>query len=480
MKSPKRYILVIISLLLLSNFNLKQLILSPNYSDRIDIDLENEDSWSVLIQPNEFTDFPILKTLNDSFYIGYRIYSSDIAYIAKYDGSGTCLWQDPLTDGVLIDFDFDSKSNLCMIAWFDSNYILLKFNILRELLWFKMLDSNYDIHSFKVDLNDSIYISGTNYTNQKAFLLKFNHSGNLVWNKKLDAYNKTYFVKIEIDSNNCVYLCGSHYLFKYNSSGSMIWYKELDINANSLKVYSDENIIVSGYTELPDYNYDLWLLKLNSSGNITYQSNIVNNTDYRPVQNFQIFFLDNIYIYTDIPLIREGNYIIYSEPFLLKFDPNLSFCWNFSLADYNVRPSYATTLYLDIGITSQQDIAIIYNTYRTSTDIGILRLNSSGQVITNYFWGGSYYDNINAIAIDSQDNLYMLCRCGYVNIWNNHEDRTVFVKNPKPNGIPPPYQQIDYRDIYIFSFLGITSIVSIIIIISILKRVSKSRNSEGQ
>ncbi|MFX0018155.1 MAG: hypothetical protein ACFFAK_05675 [Promethearchaeota archaeon] len=482
MKSPKGYILII-SLLLLSNFNLKQLILSSNYSDSIDIDLENEDSWSVLIKPNESPAFPILKTINDSFYIGYSIYSSDIAYVAKYDESGTNLWENRLTDVDLLDFNFDSKSNLYVLAkLIDRNYILLKFNILRELLWSKILDSGYEIYSFKVDLNDSIYISGTNYTNPKAFLLKFNPSGNLVWNKTLDAYNKTNFAKIEIDSNNCVYLCGSRYLFKYNSSGSMIWYKQLDITARfyGLKVYSDENIIVNGYTELPDHKYDLWLLKLNSLGNITYQTNFLNNTGHNSLQNFQIFFFDNIYIYTDIPLIREGNYIIYSEQFLLKFDPNLSFCWNFSLADYNVRwGAYVTPLSLDIGVTSHQDICIIYNTYRESGDIGVLKLNSSGQIITNYFWGGSYYDYINAIAIDSQDNFYMLCTCEYVTDWNIHEDRIVFVKNPKPNGKPPPYQQIDYRDIYIFSFLGITSIISIIAIIFIL-RVSKSRNSESQ
>lgn len=461
MKSPKQYILVIITFLLLSNFNLKQLILSSNYSDNIDIDLENEDSWSVLIKPNESTSFPILKTLNDSFYIGYRIYSSDIAYIAKYDGSGTCLWENRLTDVDLLDFNFDSKSNLYVLARFDSNYILSKFNVLRELLWFKILDSNYYIFSFKVDLNDSIYISGFNYTNEKAFLLKFNHSGNLLWNIKLDAY----CLMIEIDSNNCVYLCGSRYLFKYNSSGSMIWYKQLDINANRLKVYSDENIIVSGYTELPDYLYDLWLLKLNSSGNIAYKTNILNCTDFN---NFQIFFLDNIYIYADILLIREGKSVIHG-PFLLKFDPNLNFCWNFSLADYNVRSSYATTLSLDIGITSHQDIAIIYNTYRASGDIGILKLNSSGQVITNYFWGGSYYDRINAIAIDSQDNLYMLCTCEYVDIWGSHKEQIIFVKNPLPNGSPPAYQKIDYRDIYIFSFFGVSCVLSVIALVSILK-----------
>jgi len=480
MKSPKQYILVIIFLLLLSNFLLKRLILSSNYSDSIDIDLENEDSWSVLIKPNESTFFPILKTLNDSFYIGYRIYSSDIAYIAKYDGSGTCLWENRLNDMDLIYFDFDSKSNLYVLAkLIDRNYTLLKFNVLRELLWSKILDSGYEIYSFKVDLNDSIYISGVNYINEKAFLSKFNHSGSLVWNKMLDAYNQTAFVEIEIDSNNCVYLCGSRYLFKYNSTGSMIWYKELDINANSLKVYSDENIIINGYTELPHYLYDVWLLKLNSSGNLAYKTKIINATEYF-FDNFQIFFLNNIYIYTDIPLIRMGKYVIYYEPFLLKFDPNLNFCWNFSLTDYNVRSTILTRLHLDIGITSQQDIAIIYNTYRTSGDIGILKLNSSGQVIANYFWGGSYSDRINAIAIDSQDNLYMLCICEYVTVWNIHEDRIVFVKNPKPNGKPPPYQQIDYRDIYIFSILGLTSIISIISIISILKRVSKGRNSEGQ
>jgi len=381
----------------------------------------------------------------------------------------------------LIYFDFDSKSNLYVLAeLIDRNYSLLKFNVLRELLWFKIFDSDYGRVTFKVDLNDSIYISGVNYINEKAFLSKFNHSGNLIWNKTLDSYNQTNFVEIEIDSNNCVYLCGSQYLFKYNSSGSMMWYKELDINANSLKVYSDENIIVSGYTELPDYLYDVWLLKLNSSGNITYKTNILNGTESSFFRNFQIFFLDNIYIYTDIPIIREGKYVIHYEPFLLKFDPNLNFCWNFSLTDYNVRSTIITRLHLDIGITSHQDIAIIYNTYRASGDIGILKLNSSGQVITNYFWGGSYYDYIIAIAIDSQDNFYMLCTCEYVNIWNNHEDRIVFVKNPKPNGKPPPYQQIDYRDIYIFSILGVTSIISIISIISILKRISKGRNSEGQ
>jgi len=114
--------------------------------------------------------------------------------------------------------------------------------------------------------------------------------------------------------------------------------------------------------------------------------------------------------------------------------------------------------------------------YSRYADITVLKINSSGEVLSNYKWGGQYNDACNNLEIDSQDNLYMICRSEYRDQWGLNFYRNILVKNPKPDGKPPVLDmRFSYFDEFLLSFMGIMSVVSIFTLFSIIIKKSKGK-----
>ena len=201
-----------------------------------------------------------------------------------------------------------------------------------------------------------------------------------------------------------------------------------------------------------------YLIKLNSSGDILNKTKIKSGSIRTFSQNHTYFFYSN-------------------EKFILKYDSNCALRWNASLEEY-LEPSYAPRY---ITSDSHENVYIVSDSNDSSLQKGfglnILKLNSSGDFVSQVFWGGNHVEYCFEVSFDSQENLYLLARCRYINIWNKYIDFMVLVKNPSDGGIPPAISGIDVGFIVVFTTLGVSSFVSIIIIINVEK--NRQRNSKS-
>lgn len=475
MRKTKYYtsglLIVFLMLYILSVF---QLDFSTTYHYNLNLNADNNaESWSRIIKPGRRLYSPSIELIDNHTYIigniGEKYTDFDI-YVAKINSSGVKLWEQTWGGSEfnhLKDYIVDSENNFYIVGISNTFYIndrgsifLLKYNTTGNLLWSKTIDpfsSNYyEIHSIQTDLNDSIYISCTMYTstNDKTSLIKLDTSGNILWTQEIEQIIDPSFLITQIDSDGNFYLYSkcwdiNSFLLKLNSSGSRLWCYEWGEGeyGYDLKLDLDDNIIVTGISHISYRNYEVWIMKINNSGNLTKKIIFASFMDWPKVD---VWFLDNIYILTGSSL--------------LKYNYSLNHKWNFTFGSH-LRID--DSKHFNFGITSQYEMYLIYIIYG---DISILRFNSSGAIFSNFKWGGSYYDYLHDIGIDSQDNLYMLCTIKYVNIWKESTDLTILVKNPKSDGKAPQLDQlIDGRDIFIFSLLGVMCFISVILVYKTLK-----------
>lgn len=495
MKDLKSYYLGVLLLFIIFNIGpISQLDSLFNFRLNANINSDNVDSWSTIIKQENYINTPNIKCINNDIYVIGTIdsrYSINI-YVAKYNSSGIKLWEQTwggTNTTWLKGFEFDSEDNLYIVGELypinyseEQSFFLLKYTNSGELLWSKTLSNNsniysvnYKVNSIKLDLNDFIYIIGVEYHQSVTlnFLIKLNSSGNILWQHKSIMSHFMGSSEIQIDSKNNIYIYGGGFrtklfLIKYNSSGSIRWYEEWGVNEipGILKLDSNGDIILSGFQfQQNNFNYDYWIMKRNSSGCIVNMVRL-DDLDYYEEKNTWVF--EDIYIF---------NYDTIDRCFLSKYDLNLNYAWNRSLSEsFKPFSIYSIT----IGVDLQKNILLLYNNFRDENnrqvDILILKFNSTGEIISSFYWGGSDNDRPIQVAIDSEDNLYMLCISDYVDVWNVQTSQTILVKNPQSNGKPPHLSFFSFKDVYIISFLSFMILISVIITVLILKPKFKRDN----
>jgi len=487
MRNPR--ILNFYILFFIFNLNLIiQITPSPFYESELKTNSNNSDSWGRIITPNDRIHNPTMRFKNENIYVAGKIdqmnwpYSYDTAiYLTKYDDTGVKLWEkiwDTPYEDELEGFELDSEENLYLLTITEPQYpnddperiTLLKYSHSGELLWTKILITGRYCYGYAInlDLNDVIYISGGawNVSVGYDFLLKLNSSGDILWNIHFNLQVR----QLEIDLNNNVYFYGfiypNSFMYKYNSSGSKLWSIDLGNRhfISSIKFDLNQNIILAGskYYTNNDTNA-MCISKYNNSGVFIneWEFSLLNYDwwDYGRTWINE----DNFYVFIDYPFSPNSC--------LLKYNSTFHLDWNVSLSDYYVTPYYDLIM-LAFDVDSQDNIFFFYNNPRGNytsgiseeqyhtEDISVLKLNSSGEVLSQYFWGGSYHDEPTQIIIDPLNNIYLLCTSVYVDHWNIHRDQIVLVKNPGINGEPPQ--------------MGVTSLVSIIFLISIIRPKLKS------
>ena len=461
--------------------------LDANHTDNYDLNLNADydtDSWSRIIKLGRRLYNPSIELIgNNSYVIGNlgEIYTEFDVYLAKFNSSGVKLWEHAWGGpefNHIKDYVFDSENNLYILG-LNTNYYLpysgsifmLKYNSTGNLLWSITIDPSgsnyYEIFSIQIDLNDSIYISSltTTYPNSTLCITKLSTSGNITWSEEIEMnyqYFDFYSLNMQIDSVGNVYLFGDGYSFnllllKLNSSGSIQWsyeWGELEFGSH-LKLDVDGNVIAIGISCTEYSNYDIWIMKINSSGNQTKKVIIKSFGAYGVgLPNYEVQFLDNIFVLT--------------EYFLYEYNYSLDSKWKFHIEHflqiYEIQG-------FNLVINSQNEM---YFFYYTHGDIAILKFNSSGLLLSDFNWGGSYNDILHSVRIDSQDNLYMLCTIEYADIWKDISLLSILVKNPKCDGKPPHIDhQVDDRDIFVFSLLSVMCFVSVILVFNTLKPVFK-------
>ncbi|MGQ4876898.1 MAG: SBBP repeat-containing protein, partial [Promethearchaeia archaeon] len=257
--------------------------------------------WGKKSVDNEFMAITIDD--NDNIYVvGYS--NENGAYNAtliKYDTSGNEIWNvswggstNDKGYGVAIDANGD-----IYITGYTTSYdvsgnrdlFLVKYNSMGIFQWQSIIGTNntseYPHYSdVAVDNQGFIYITGKNRSSDGIVLVKFNNNGNMIWNVTYNAAGSgTYETPfgIAIDSNDDIYIVGSEnitgsplwdydiLILKYNSSGSFQWKrlinKGIDDNGRDISIDSKGFLYITGSFLVPPQPHKIHLLKYDNSGN---------------------------------------------------------------------------------------------------------------------------------------------------------------------------------------------------------------------
>ncbi len=338
--------------------------------------------------------------------------------------------------------------------YYSDNISLIKLNSSGEILFSK--EFSLDLHNHDVSLvlgeNNSLLIVGSFDYYRRIFIMKFNNAGQFLWNT---SFISNYFFihpYIVTDSEYNMYLvnnslCSLSSLVKINSSGAIVWQMGLE-NIKKLIVDSDNNLFILWKNSSTGY-----ILKLNSTGNQIKEILI---------ENFDAYFA-NIWHLNDLFVFNRYNRLI------LCYDLNLYLKWSFSLSDYINPHSHPQTF---LAKDSHDNVYIIQN--NEIGNINLVKISSTGEFLSRITWGGILNEKPRSLIIDLDNNIYFSCFCEYFDVWRERYAYNILVKNPVNGGIPPePIRDLDIRDYFLFSVVGIACIISPIALLSILRSNKK-------
>jgi sugar lactone lactonase YvrE len=328
-------------------------------------------------------------------------------YIVKYDVSGQVQWINRLggtNNDQAINLQLDSDNNLYASGRYKDTI-----NI-------------YDASSSNpTEIYDTI--DNHNIVNHDVYIVKYDSSGQTQWINRLGGNGNEIAVNLQIDTDNNLYASGYYdtsginiydasssnpteiygtldisgsndiYIVKYDSSGQTQWINRLGGNGTdipiNLQIDSDNNLYASGYytsdiniydasssnpTEIYETldnvgGIDTYFIKYNSSGQTQWINRLGGNGTDRPI---------NLQIDSDNNLYASGYYTS-------------------GINIYDASSSNPTEIYDTLDISG-------------SSDIYIVKYDSSGQTQWINRLGGNETDRPINLQIDSDNNLYITGR----------------------------------------------------------------------
>jgi hypothetical protein len=179
------------------------------------------------------------------------------AYLVKYDSGGTFQWSAGRyaggsgTGAGWTGVTLDASSQPVVVGNVQVNgqqtiYALIaKYDTSGSLLWQTKLTytaTQQRAYYLSVDKDTSYnyYASGYTYGNALGLIAKYNDSGTLQWQRSIAVSGRDVYIrKVRVDSSNNVFYLGSTsaanepcYLFKYDSSGTLQWQRSITATWN--------------------------------------------------------------------------------------------------------------------------------------------------------------------------------------------------------------------------------------------------------
>ncbi len=215
-------------------------------------------------------------------YMGGGAGQSEFAF-AKLTSSGALTWQRLLgrenNDNLYGIFADNTDLYVSGVSRDPSPFVdaalLAKYDMTGTIVWQRQLiDSGGQdtlFYGIKKDLDDNVYAAGFTRSSPGlgGLLVKYNSSGTLQWQRKIGSG----FYGLDVDSDNNIYCAGgngsSGFIVKYNSSGTLQWQRTMTnvSRFSSIKAKESGAIHLTGVTSF-DSN-DLITLRLPSDGSLT-------------------------------------------------------------------------------------------------------------------------------------------------------------------------------------------------------------------
>lgn len=338
----------------------------------------------------------------------------------------------------------DSLGNIYTVGTLDSgvNVSIAKYDSTGTIVWQYKIDSGaadagFGIH---IDSSDNIFVvgrtgGGAGYNSPgypsnegagpagRMQVVKFNTSGAVQWQRRITeiTYNNGFseILNIVSDSSGNLYIAGRYNItscvIKLNSSGIVQWFKSgaTSIIA-SLAIDSSNNLYVIGSKSSPSVsNYTASIVKLDSSGSQLWHKTWAGNT---AAGNFAggITVSSSGYVYVSFSANSA------SDGFLTKLAADGTQVWQRKIAS----PGGFETSWLPfstVSVDSSDNVYWIMNAeYNYSSSVGfqnqkaiIVKYNSSGTQQWQqhmYVSGTSYpnaFDSLSKIIVDNSSSFYV-------------------------------------------------------------------------
>jgi uncharacterized delta-60 repeat protein len=338
----------------------------------------------------------VITGYTQSFGAGY----SDI-FVIKLDSSGNLSWAKTIGGT-----DYESGYSIQQTS--DGGYVItggtrgfgaggtdvfvIKLDSSGNLSWAKTIGgTNSDYGNSIQQTSDGGYVI-TGYTqsfgagNGDVFVIKLDSSGNLSWAKTIGGTNSDYGNSIQQTSDGGYVITGytqsfgagysDIFVIKLDSSGNLSWARTIggtsDDEGSSIQQTSDGGYVITGYTQSFGAGGDVFVIKLDSSGNLSWAKTI-GGTSYDYGNSIQQTS-DGGYVITGYTSsFGAGSY----DVFVIKLNSSGNLSWAKTIGGTSDDAGYS------IQQTSDGGYVI---TGRTGSfgagnyDVFVIKLDSSGNI----------------------------------------------------------------------------------------------------
>ncbi len=335
---------------------------------------------------------------------------------------------------------FDGKTNQG-----SADLFLIKYDSSGNKQWSKLLgSSNFDFGwAVSVDSADNVYVSGmlagnfdgqTNQGGRDMFLIKYDASGNKQWSKLVGTSGTDQGYGVSVDSAGNVYVTGESegnfdghtnsggkdmFLVKYNTSGVKQWSKLVGTSSDDegfgVSVDSSDNVYVTGESEgnfdghTNSGGKDMFLIKYDSSGNKQW-SKLLGSRFRDEGLGMNVDSSGNVYVTGFSAGAFDGHTHSGNEDmFLIKYDTSGNKQWSKLVGTSSgdrgkgVSVDSAGSVY----VTGYSAGAFDGHTNQGSTDMFLIKYDSSGVKKRSKLLGTNATDEGLGVSVDSSDNVYV-------------------------------------------------------------------------
>jgi uncharacterized delta-60 repeat protein len=231
-------------------------------------------------------------------------------WVLKLDANGNVTWQKAYSGSGVEDarsIQQTSDGGFIVAGMNDNGFWVLKLNSTGNVTWQKAYGGSSTDHGRSIQqTSDGGFIVAGRTASYGAgdydiWVLKLNSTGNVTWQKTYGGSNWDDTDSIQQTSDGGFIVAGSTnsyggyadcWVLKLNNTGNVIWQKTYGGSdhdaASSIQQTSDGGFIVAGYTgSYGAGDYDIWVLKLNSNGNIP-GCDLINDTSVVPTNTSAI------------------------------------------------------------------------------------------------------------------------------------------------------------------------------------------------
>jgi methyl-accepting chemotaxis protein len=356
------------------------------------------------------------------------VHDGDRSYILKTNNLGNKEWQKNIDltsvgvvwcnsiqqtqdGGYIIAGEIDVQST--GILAFNHQILLIKTDAAGTQQWYKTIGGETKDIAYSVQVTpDGGYIIGGSTEKygtllRNSYVVKTDSSGKIIWEKSFGGNLDNIAYCLQVTSDGGFVIAGfistlnarwDIYLIKLDSSGNEMWEKTIGGARNdvaySIQTTSDGGLIIAGSTASFGTNLDIYLIKTDSSGNKVWEKNIGG-----PLDDFA----------RSIQVTPDGGYIIAGQTlsfggklnvYLVKVDSSGNKMWekNFGGEEDDIAVSVQVTTeggYLTVGDSNSFSAGY--------SDVYLVRLYDMGQV-TNNLKTGLKEQNTSITNLSTQTN----------------------------------------------------------------------------